>query len=234
MRPLHRPRSTRLVWPLLAACAFATLGCLLDQPISGDDLVPEFSPLPPTGPSDTWEEDLAEERRRRDDPSDPSWRGSFVIEVTGDEVIELDSTSLGEATYKWVERDLSGTPPHCMITLVDRTPDDEQRQGYLVIRHVSERGCEPIERSFPIVVGDEPPSIDTVSVSALQIDVEQDGRTIYRSYEVAEGTVRFSQGRNGGLAGSIEARFDRLVEEGDQIDERAVSVELIGSFEAIE
>ena len=222
-------------WIILSACALSALGCLMDQPLSGGDLTPDFPSLPSGGPSDSWEEDLAEERRRRDDPGDPDWRGSFVIEATGAESIELDSTSLGEATYRWVERDLNGTPPHCMITLADRTPDAMQRQGYLIIRYVGDQRCAP-SGEWPALInpGDEPLSDGSVTLSALRIDVEQEGRVISRSYDVAEGHVSFSVGDRGGLAGSISARFDRVTEEDDAISERPARLDLIGSFEAIE
>ena len=142
----------------------------------------------------------------------------------------MDSTELGESTFTFVEGDLIGTPPHCLITLADREPDRQGRQGYILLQLFG-NDCSPSEGSYELV--GEWDGIDAEKQAVLktvQIDVETEILYNYYTYKSPTGTLDVSN-NNDSIVGEIDLRMSRVVID----DEEEVSAELSlrGSFDAI-
>ncbi|MEC9396241.1 MAG: hypothetical protein VYE40_06860 [Myxococcota bacterium] len=212
---------------LLGLLTPMTLGCLLGGPgggtgDDGDDGI-LFG-------DDEWQDDVDDRRMERDDPSSPLYRGTFELQLEGDHEATMDSTELGESTYTFVDGDLVGTPPHCLITLADRQPDRRGRQGYILLQLFGS-DCSPEPGAYELV--GEWDGIDASRQAVLktvQIDVETEIIYNYYTYRSPEGTLDVSN-NNGSIVGELDLRMTRVII--DDEEEKGANLSLLGSFDAI-
>ena len=169
--------------------AASSLGCLLSE---RDQLLQEPFDEPRDGEG-------------IDDPWDPDFRGFFDLTLEGDERTTLTSRDVGEATYTYVAEDPLGDPPHCLVTLADRTPDDSGLQGYVLLQYFGS-GC-PGEGTYSLLPREEARERDgALTLKTIAIDVDADGAARSTSYREASGEVTIEEGEAGRLGGTIDAR----------------------------
>jgi hypothetical protein len=213
---------------LLGLLTPMTLGCLLGGPSGGDGDNGDDGIL--FGDGDEWQDDVDDRRMERDDPESPLYRGTFELQLEGDHEATMDSTSLGESTYTFVEGDLVGTPPHCLITLADREPDRRGRQGYILLQLFGS-DCTPEPGAYELV--GEWDGIDASKQAVLktvQIDVETEIVYNYYTYRSPTGTLDVSNS-NGSIVGELDLRMESVII--DDGDEESANLSLLGSFDAI-
>ena len=180
------------------------LGCIFGDGGEGGDGFDLFPPAPPAG-EEEWREDAEERREERDDPRSVNYRGDFEVALTGDRVsAAIDGSRLGEATFKHVSADLTGTPPHCQLTLADREPDERGAQGYVIVQVIGpDCDLEPGEHAVYGAWQEASERGDGqeggVVIKAVQVNVETDALTNYYDYEQPEGTLEIVRVERGDL-----------------------------------
>lgn len=207
----------------------AGLGCVIPHDTNNDDGDAGFFPDYSRPADDDWEEDVAERRRERDDPTSPEFRGDFDLRLRGVESLQFNAKSLGEATHEFIDRDLLGTPPHCQITLADREPDLDGQQGYLILQVFGE-SCSLAAGVHPVVESVEDAGIGDVVVKSMQVDRETDEITRYATYSSGQGSVFIDQSGSL-LSGLIDIDLSTV-----EVDDNAVSASELaidGDFRAV-
>lgn len=206
----------------------AGLGCIIPHDANngydGDGLFPDYSL-----PDDDWEEDVAERRRERDDPTSAGFRGDFDLRLRGAESLQFNAKSLGEATHEHIARDLLGTPPHCQITLADREPDGEGRQGYLILQVLGD-DCSLAAGTHAVVESVEVASAGDVVVKSMQVDRETDESTRYATYTQGKGSV-FIDESGSLLSGLIDIDLSTVEIDDDGASSSELAID--GDFRAV-
>jgi len=200
-------KNSKLRYAWGAPLTLAMLGCFIPAGPEIDPGQPDFDDEPYVNP----------QHRERDDPQSENYRGRFSLSVTGEDTLTLDSSSLGEATYSYVGDDPFGAPPHCALTLADRTADSSGYQGYVIIQIFGDT-C-PSAGSFAIssLADGDTPDPGTASIKTLQIDRETDTESVFTSYLDTRGSLTLIEQRNGVLRGSfVTTSFARRVDGDDQ------------------
>lgn len=213
----------------LGLMLIASLGCILPGPGfpegGGDFPFDDVS-------GDDWEEDVEERREERDDPSSVDYRGRFEATLGGERRATLDADALGEATYEYIERDLTGAPPHCQITLADREPDAEGRQGYMIFQYLGP-SCAPPAGTYELF-GDweEAAGQEAFVLKTVQLDTETDDLVRYERFLGARGVLEITSSSFGRVEGVFDLMLTRkIIDDGEEL---AAEVEARGDFEAVE
>lgn len=229
MRPIQKTttHATRWGMALGGMALLVLLGCIGPPSENNGGLFD----LAPIGGDDAWEDDVKERREARDNPGSPDYRGYFDVTLTGDHDTTLNSFELGESTFMPVSSDLAGSPPHCLLTLADRTPDAEGRQGYLLLQFLGD-DCDVRAGEYAVVSSlDEAREGGAVVLKTVQVDTTT--KEIYRfeSFVYPTGTLKLESSRN-----TIEGTLSvELVGVRVDDEERAQTATLMvrGAFEAI-
>ena len=225
-------RSSRGVWAWLALCAAWGLGCVLETGEPGD----EWGEEPTVGERERWREDSEQRQEERDNPRSASYRGSFEVELSGEVAVVLEGSRLGEATFRFVSEDLVGTPPHCQITLADRTPDERGAQGYVIVQYVGSAGCR-VPVGEHALYGTWQEAVERGGGSGFvlksgQVSIETDARSQWFELGSGSGTLVIDRVESGALIqGELDAVFGRKVE--DDGAPEAAQVRVRGVFGAV-
>lgn len=223
----HQRRDSSQALALMALVGLAGLGCLVPGEGGGLDL-----DLGGAG-DDEWEEDVEERRRQRDDPSDPEFRGRFDVQLGGARQMTLDASSLGEATFEHVEQDLIGSPPHCLITLADREPDAQGRQGYMLLQRQGP-SCD-LEPGELEVVGDweqAPAGSRAIVFKTLRLDIENEQMLQSESYGQPGGVVTITEANGRSISGVFDVMMGEHSVEGGEPE--PTELEVMGDFQIVE
>ena len=227
-------RQRRWICGALTVAISASLGCVISGGGDGGD---DFDPFGiPSQGGDDWQEDTEQRREDRDDPRSADYSGDFEVTLS-DEVIEttLDGKSLGEATFKVVEKDLLGTPSHCQLTLADREPDARGVQGYVIVQVFGANTgyCVLDERVYTVVpTVDEAIRIEGAVVKTVQVSIETDAEMNFFDYRASRGELEVLKRQGADL---IQAYLDVEMETLTFNDEEEEPAKLIvkGGFGAV-